>query len=185
MIELSPLNSTLEQPRLQALRNYDLREAPHDSALDDIARLAAHVCNAPVGAVTVVERDEVLLVGRYGIEQTSAPRRTLPCETTINGDGLYQIPDARRDPEYAPNGIPVGDKRYRFYAGAPVLTPDVSHHRLRRGARHLGTQADSTAARGAGVAVESRHHAAGARAARSRERTVVARTPARRVGADR
>ncbi len=124
MIELSPLNSTLEQPRLQALRNYDLREAPHDTALDDIARLAAHVCNAPVGAVTVVEQDEVLLVGRYGIEQTSAPRRTLPCETTINGDGLYQIPDARRDPEYAPNGIPVGDKRYRFYAGAPVLTPD-------------------------------------------------------------
>jgi two-component system, OmpR family, sensor histidine kinase VicK len=124
MIELSPLNSTLEQPRLQALRNYDLSEAPHDAALDDIARLAAHVCNAPVGAVTVVERDEVLLVGRYGIEQTSAPRRTLPCETTINGDGLYQIPDARRDPEYAPNGIPVGDRRYRFYAGAPVLTPD-------------------------------------------------------------
>src|SRR6201992_1252594 len=124
MIELSPLNSPLEQPRLQALRNYDLREAPHDAALDDIARLAAHVCNAPVGAVTVVERDEVLLVGRYGIEHTSAPRRTLPCETTINGDGLYQIPDARRDPEYAPNGIPIGDKRYRFYAGAPVLTPD-------------------------------------------------------------
>ena len=124
MIELSPLNSTLEQPRLQALRNYDLREAPHDAALDDIARLAAHVCNAPVGAVTVVEQDEVLLVGRYGIEQTSAPRRTMPCETTINGDGLYQIPDARRDPEYAPNGIPVADKRYRFYAGAPVLTPD-------------------------------------------------------------
>jgi len=124
MIELSPLNSTLEQPRLQALRNYDLREAPHDAALDDIARLAAHVCNAPVGCVTVVERDEVLLVGRFGIEQTSAPRRTMPCETTINGDGIYQIPDARRDPEYAPNGIPVGDKRYRFYAGAPVLTPE-------------------------------------------------------------
>jgi two-component system, OmpR family, sensor histidine kinase VicK len=124
MIELTPLNSTLEQPRLEALSHYDLREAPHDSALDDVARLAAHVCNAPVGAVTIVDRHEVLIVGRYGIEQTSAPRRTLPCETTINGDGLYQIPDARRDPEYAPNGIPVGDKRFRFYAGASVFTPD-------------------------------------------------------------
>ncbi len=124
MIELTPLNSTLEQPRLEALSHYDLREAPHDSALDDIARLAAHVCNAPVGAVTIIDRHEVLIVGRYGIEQTSAPRRTFPCETTINGDGLYQIPDARRDPEYAPNGIPVGDKRYRFYAGAPVTTPE-------------------------------------------------------------
>jgi len=124
MIELSPLNSSLEQPRLQALRNYDLREAPHDSALDDIARLAAHVCNAPVGIVTIVERDEVLILGRYGIEQTSAPRRTSPCETTITGDGIYQIPDARRDPEYAPAGIPVAGKYYRFYAGAPVFTPE-------------------------------------------------------------
>ncbi|HEV2578165.1 MAG TPA: PAS domain S-box protein [Acidobacteriaceae bacterium] len=124
MIELTPLNSTLEQPRLEALSHYDLREAPHDSALDDIARLAAHVCNAPIGAVTVIDRHEVLIVGRYGIEQTSAPRRTFPCETTINGDGLYQIPDARRDPEYAPHGIPLGDKRYRFYAGAPISTPE-------------------------------------------------------------
>jgi PAS domain S-box-containing protein len=124
MIELSPLNSTLEQPRLQALSNYDLREAPHDSALDDIARLAALVCNAPVGVVTIIDRDEALLVGRHGIELNSAPRRTLPCETTITGDGVYQIPDARRDPEYAPNGIPAGERRYRFYAGAPIFTPE-------------------------------------------------------------
>jgi PAS domain S-box-containing protein len=124
MIELSPLNSTSEQPRLQALRNYDLRDAPHDSALDDIARLAAHVCNAPVGAVTVIDLEEVLVLGHYGIELTSAPRRTFPCEITINGDGPYQIPDARRDPEYAPHGIPVADKRFRFYAGAPILTPE-------------------------------------------------------------
>jgi PAS domain S-box-containing protein len=124
MIELSPLNSTLEMPRLQALGHYDLREAPHDPALDDIARLAAQVCNAPVGMVTIVERDEVLIIGRFGINAQAAPRRTLPCETTITGDGLYQIPDARRDPEYAPNGIPLADKRFRFYAGAPLLTPE-------------------------------------------------------------
>lgn len=124
MIELSPLNPSAELPRLQALSNYDLSEAPHDPALDDIARLAAQVCNAPVGAVTIVERDQVLIVGRHGIDVTSAPRHSLPCETTINGDGLYQIPDARRDPEFAPGGIPAGDRRYRFYAGAPVLTPD-------------------------------------------------------------
>ncbi|HTV08563.1 MAG TPA: PAS domain S-box protein [Candidatus Aquilonibacter sp.] len=124
MIELSPLNSTLEHPRLQALSNYDLREAPHDTALDDIARLAAQVCNAPVGVVTIIDREQALIVGRHGIELTSAPRRTLPCETTISGNGVYQIPDARRDPEYAPNGIPAGDRRYRFYAGAPIFTPE-------------------------------------------------------------
>lgn len=124
MIELTTLNTSLEMPRLQALGNYDLRDAPHDAALDDIARLAAHVCNAPIGFISIVERDEVLIIGRHGLDLTSVPRRTLPCETTITGDGLYQIPDARRDPEFAPGGIPLGDRRYRFYAGAPVLTPD-------------------------------------------------------------
>ncbi|HEX4154742.1 MAG TPA: PAS domain S-box protein [Acidobacteriaceae bacterium] len=124
MIELSSLNSDLELSRLQALSNYDLAEAPHDPALDDIARLAAQVCNAPLGAVTILEREQVLLIGRYGIDLTSAPRQSLPCETTVNGEGLYQIPDARRDPEFSPGGIPLGDRRYRFYAGAPVLAPD-------------------------------------------------------------
>jgi PAS domain S-box-containing protein len=124
MIELSPLNTNLELPRLQALSIYDLADAPHDPALDDIARLAAQVCNAPVGAVTILEREQVLVVGRHGMDVTSVPRHSLPCETTVNGEGLYQIPDARRDPEFSPGGIPFGDRRYRFYAGAPVLTPD-------------------------------------------------------------
>ncbi len=97
---------------------------PHDPALDDIARLAAQLCNAPVGAVTLIEKDQVIIPGRYGLDLVTAPRHSLPCETTISGDGIYQIPDARRDPAYSPGGIPVGDRRYRFYAGAPILTPN-------------------------------------------------------------
>jgi two-component system sensor histidine kinase VicK len=115
---------TADQTRVQALDRYELAEMPHDPALDDIARLAAQLCNAPVGAVTLVDKDAVLLAGRYGIELGAAPRYTMPCETTISGDGIYQIPDARRDPAYAPGGIPLGDRRYRFYAGAPVVTPN-------------------------------------------------------------
>ena len=113
----------LEQPRIDALDQYDLGEVPHDPALDDIARLAAQVCGAPVAAVTIIERDSVVVLGRHGLDINEAPRRTLPCETTVEADGVYQIPDARRDPAYAPAGIPVGDRHYRFYAGAPVQTP--------------------------------------------------------------
>ncbi len=93
--------------------------------------------------VTILERDQVLIVGRHGIDAMTAPRRTLPCETTITGDGIYQIPDARRDPEFAPNGIPLGNARFRFYAGAPVLTPDSVRGRLAGGTGPLGAQADA------------------------------------------
>jgi two-component system sensor histidine kinase VicK len=115
--------SSAEQARLQTLELYELIEMPHDPALDDISRLAAQVCNAPAAAISLVEKNRVYLPSRYGIEIIEAPRRTLPCETTLAGDGIYQIPDARRDPDFAPSGIPVGDRRYRFYAGAPIVMP--------------------------------------------------------------
>jgi PAS domain S-box-containing protein len=112
-----------EEPRLQALEYYELLEMPQDPALDDITRLAAQIANAPVAAITFVEAERVNIASRFGLDITSAPRGVLPCETTLEGEGIYQIPDARRDPAYAPGGIPVGDRRFRFYAGAPIVTP--------------------------------------------------------------
>ena len=118
-----PPTANFEQPRLSGVEQYKLDEVPHDPALDDIARLAAQMCGAPVGLVTVIERDSVLVLGAHGLELETLPRQTMPCETTVEAEGVYQIPDARRDPAYAPVGIPVGDRHYRFYAGAPVQTP--------------------------------------------------------------
>ena len=112
-----------EQGRLQALEYYELQEMPQDSALDDITRLAAQITNAPVAAISFIEQDRVQIASRYGLDITTAPRFTLPCETTLQGEGIYQIPDARRDPAFAPGGIPVGDRRFRFYAGAPIVMP--------------------------------------------------------------
>ncbi len=113
----------LDHPRLQAVAQYELAEVPHDPALDDIARLAAQVCQAPVGLVTVIDQHHVALLGRYGLDLLTAPRHTLPCEITIEAEGVYQIPDARRDPAHAPAGIQLGERTYRFYAGTPIQTP--------------------------------------------------------------
>ena len=118
--------SVMQEPdtaRLEALEHYALGELPRDPAYEDIARLAAQVCNAPVAFVSVVEEGGVVLLGAHGTEHGVFPRDCVPCETTILAEGVYQIPDARRDPAYAPGGIPLGDRRFRFYAGAPVLTP--------------------------------------------------------------
>ena len=115
---------TVELPRLQAFEQYELADMPQDHALDDLARLAAQLCNAPIAAIALIDKDEILFPGRFGLEATSAPCDSLPCETTISGEGIYQIPDARRDPEFSPGGIPLGDRRYRFYAGAPIYIAD-------------------------------------------------------------
>lgn len=120
MIELP---SSLDLPRFQALDAYDLASVPRDSALDDLARLAAQICEAPAAMVTVIDRDDIHLAGRFGVDVTRSPRFSLPCETTIAGEGLYQIPDSHRDPALSGSEIVLGDQHFRFYAGMPVTTP--------------------------------------------------------------
>lgn len=122
MIELS---ATFEIPRFEALDAYDFARVPRDPALDDIARLAAQICSAPAAMVSVIDREEIYLAGRFGVEATRAPRFSLPCETTIAGEGLYQIPDSQRDPALRGAEIVLGDQHFRFYAGMPVTTPKL------------------------------------------------------------
>lgn len=113
-----------EGPRLAAIEQYQLADLPHDPALDDIARLAAQVCGAPLAGIGIVERDGTSLIGRFGFETAFVAADVLPCATTIEAEGIYQLPDARRDPTYTPLGIGFAGTRHRFYAGAPVQTPN-------------------------------------------------------------
>ncbi len=121
----SMTESTLnvEGPRLEAIEQYGLAEIPQDPALDDIARLVAELCGAPAAGIGIVRPEGISLIGGYGFDRNASPRADLPCETTLEAEGVFQIPDARRDPAYAPTGIVLAGVRYCFYAGAPIQTP--------------------------------------------------------------
>ncbi|MBE7158743.1 MAG: PAS domain S-box protein, partial [Rhodospirillales bacterium] len=110
-------------PRLQAIEQYGLADLPQDPALDDIARLAAQVCQAPCAGVAIVEEAGINLLGRFGILEGFVGHESLPCATTIEAEGIYQIPDTRLHPGFAAGGIVLGHDRYEFYAGAPIETP--------------------------------------------------------------
>ncbi|HEU5342365.1 PAS domain S-box protein [Edaphobacter sp.] len=112
-----------EALRIEALNQYEVLNAAPDPVLDDITRLAAQVCNTPVAAISLIGSDRIWVKSRYGIESTEVSLGSLPCETTIMGDTVYEISDARNDPDYAPDGIQMDGRAYRFYAGAPLTTP--------------------------------------------------------------
>src|SRR5437899_11935346 len=44
-----------EDLRLQALRSYRILDRPPESQLDDVAALAANICGAPIGMVSLVD----------------------------------------------------------------------------------------------------------------------------------
>jgi two-component system sensor histidine kinase VicK len=109
--------------RLEALGHYEVLNSAPDPVLDDIARLAAQICNTPIAIVSLIGSDRIWLKAHIGIEVSEVPLGSTPCETTILGDSVYEIRDASKDPHFAPEGILIGGRALRFYAGAPLTTP--------------------------------------------------------------
>src|SRR5215471_2629446 len=112
-----------EALRNQALEQYEVLNTAADPVLDDIVRLAAQLCDAPIAFICMVGQDRLWLKSRIGLDATELSLGSVPCETTIQGDTVYEVPDARLDQDFAPDGILLESRPYRFYAGAPLSTP--------------------------------------------------------------
>src|ERR1700733_4238510 len=112
-----------EALRIETLSQYEVLDSEPDPLLDDITRLAAQICKTQVAAISLIGSDRIWLHSRFGIDSPELSLGSLPCETTILGDTVYEITDARNDPDYAPDGILLEGRPYRFYAGAPLTTP--------------------------------------------------------------
>ena len=112
-----------EALRSQALEQYEVLNTAADPVLDDIVRLAAQLCDAPIAFICLVGQDRLWLKSRVGLDATELSVGSLPCETTIQGDTVYEVPDARLDQDFAPDGILLETRPYRFYAAAPLSTP--------------------------------------------------------------
>jgi two-component system sensor histidine kinase VicK len=112
-----------EALRNEALTQYEVLNTAQDPVLDDIARLAAQLCGTSIALIVLVGSDRLWLKSHIGVDATELSLGTLPCETTILGDTIYEVPDARLDPDFAPDGILLSRRPYRFYAAAPLTTP--------------------------------------------------------------
>ena len=112
-----------EMLRLDALERFELMEAPNDPALEEITALAAEICVTPMAGLSLIGSDAVHFLARFGPGPAHMPRGRTPCETCIRGDGVYEITDARYHKDFRPDGILISGRAYRFYAGAPLITP--------------------------------------------------------------
>jgi PAS domain S-box-containing protein len=125
------MNDTLEKSevtrsealRFETLERYEVLGAAPDPAIDDLAELAAKACNAPVAGVCFAAADRIWIHGRYGIRATELPLGSLPAVPPLRSQSVYEIPDTPQHPAFAPGGIVLEGHTFRFYAGAPLITP--------------------------------------------------------------
>src|SRR4051812_24558408 len=113
-----------EPTRLNALQRYDILDTLPEQALDDLTALAAHICNAPIALISLVDADRQWFKSRFGYSETETSRDVSFCGHAILNPELFIVADAALDSRFADNSLVTGDPHIRFYAGAPLVTAE-------------------------------------------------------------
>ncbi|HLP35620.1 GAF domain-containing protein [Lacibacter sp.] len=114
----------LEEMRLLDLQLYDILDSPEEQEFDDLRELAAQICDCPVSLITLIDRDRQWFKSRQGIEETETSRDLSFCSHAILGDELMVIEDTLKDERFFNNPYVTGEANIRFYAGAPIISPN-------------------------------------------------------------
>ena len=115
-----------EPQRMKTLREYDVLDTPPEAVYDDIAHVCAGVCDTPIALITLVDGTRNWFKARVGVEEelTESPRDISFCGHAILRKDIFEVTDASVDERFADNPLVAAQPKIRFYAGAPLITPD-------------------------------------------------------------
>src|SRR6476619_4876577 len=113
-----------EKQRLSVLWQYDVLDTVPEEVFDDLTELAARICEAPIAMITLVDEKRQWFKSKIGVTINETSRDISFCAHAITQPFLFIVPDATRDPRFAKSPLVVSEPHIRFYAGAPLITPD-------------------------------------------------------------
>ncbi|MFL5785672.1 MAG: ATP-binding protein [Bacteriovoracaceae bacterium] len=113
-----------EKQRQKDLDSYNILDTPREPTFDQITSLAAALCGTKYALVTLVDADRQWFKACYGIDVNETPRSISFCAHAIQGDDIYVVKDTLKDICFHDSPLVTGPPNIRFYAGAPLITPE-------------------------------------------------------------
>lgn len=114
-----------ERSRIQELIDYRILDTPPEAELDELAKIASLVCDTPISLITMIGEDRQWFKAKVGLEGTGTPREDSFCQHALHRPReVLVVNDSMEDERFRENPLVMGDPNIRFYAGAPLETPD-------------------------------------------------------------
>ena len=113
-----------ETRRLDTLHRYKILDTAPERAFDDIADLAAQICGTPIALVSFVDHERQWFKSHVGLEAHETSREVSFCAHAVLETDVFVVPETHEDKRFATNPLVTGQPKIRFYAGAPLITPE-------------------------------------------------------------
>lgn len=117
---------SLEQARMQALREQHVLDTLPEARFDRITAMAAAHFQVPIALVSLIDTDRQWFKSCIGLDVSETPRELAFCDHAIRMDegSVFLVKDASVHPLFAHNSLVTGAPHIRFYAGAVLTSRD-------------------------------------------------------------
>jgi PAS domain S-box-containing protein len=113
-----------EAERLRALNEYAILDTPLEPLFDELVKLAADVCDAPIAVINFIADGRQWFKAEVGIGTRELPLGVSIFRFAILQRGLFVVPDLTEDARFENNPLVAQAGGLRFYAGSLLETPD-------------------------------------------------------------
>lgn len=114
------MSSAADEPHLEALRACAILDTPPEPEFDEITRRAAAICEMPVAAISLMDRDRCWFKARIGLETSEIPREAGFCGYAFRSSGTFIVEDALSHPRFRSIPLVTMPDGFRFYTGVPL-----------------------------------------------------------------
>ncbi len=92
-----------------------------NDVLEDLANLAALICEASIGVISLAQEERQWFTARTAVSEADIARALSFCAHTNSEPGLILVPNLLDDPHFSHNAIARCDPPLKFFAGIPLI----------------------------------------------------------------